>query len=102
MFSDGFNGFNFNDENNDCDCQECTCGNHQQVDYLETDIDFVDPEQLIDEYVFALKQARNEGDLYNILCSFWEDVSNDATKNTLFEQAKQCMHIINIIQNEKQ
>jgi hypothetical protein len=94
-----FKGFNFNNEDEFCGCDECTCEDQVKIDAHIVNVDVIDGEELLNAYFPYIVNAQSEEGLYEYLHQFMCLVEESVLKNYVIEQIKEKIGFLNLIQN---
>lgn len=74
-----FNGFNFKENN--CNCPNCRGVQNVEVEHLEIDLETVDYDELLQEWLPDIQQSTSEVKLKNVLSIFMEEVEKQLIKS---------------------
>jgi hypothetical protein len=94
-----WNGFNFNNNQDECNCPECR--GVSEVQQMYVDIEIIEPDEIINEFFEEIKKARNEDELFRLLTEFHDTVYTNTYKEFLLDELSEKINLLHSLEYPK-
>jgi len=91
-----WNGFNFNNNQDECNCPECR--GVSEVEQMYVDISIENPDDIINEFFDEIKEARNENELFRLLTEFHDTVYTNTYKEFLLDELSEKINLLHALE----
>jgi hypothetical protein len=91
-----WNGFNFNNNQDECNCPECR--GVSQVEQMYVDISIENPDDIINDFFDEIKEARSEDELFLLLAEFYDAVYKNTYKEFLIDELNEKINTLHVLE----